>query len=147
MDNKSIENNIDNEFTDINKESKSKPYVVVIILYIIVIILTILLIFGLKHQKDTVDNAINETNKIPENNEIDDSNKNENNIIDDNNIQNIPEDIPNIDEVPGNSGNSNIPVNPEENIIDNNIDSGVNNNNNNNNSMLGDESSILDMLG
>ena len=147
MDNKNIENNIDNEFTDINKESKTKPYVIVIVLYIIVIILTILLIFGLKHQKDTVDNAINETNKIPENNELDRPNNNENNIIDDDNIQNIPEEIPNIDEVQGNSGNNNTPVNPDENIIDNNIDSGVNNNSNNNNSILGDESSILDMLG
>lgn len=44
----------DKEFLEINKESKSKTYIIVIGLYILVIIFTILLIFGLKYQKDTV---------------------------------------------------------------------------------------------
>lgn len=55
---------IDAEFTDINKESKYKTYVVVILLYIFVIILTILLIWGLNKQKDVVDNNLNSNNDI-----------------------------------------------------------------------------------
>lgn len=53
-----MENNIDTEFTDIEKLNKHKKYVIVGILYIIVIILSIFLVIGIKNQKDTVKNNI-----------------------------------------------------------------------------------------
>ena len=51
--------NVDTEFTDIAKESKSKNYIIVIFLYIIVIILLVLLVLGLKKQKEIVENNMN----------------------------------------------------------------------------------------
>jgi len=55
---------IDTDFTDINKENKYKIHIIVAILYVVVIILSILLILGLKNQKDIVKNNINlEANK------------------------------------------------------------------------------------
>lgn len=58
-----MKNEIDAEFTDINKESKYKVYVIVAILYVIVIILSILLVIGIKNQKDIVENNVNENIK------------------------------------------------------------------------------------
>jgi len=59
----SMNDQIDTEFTDIEKESKYKNYIIVIILYIIVIMLSILLIYGIKNQKDELkDNINNEKN-------------------------------------------------------------------------------------
>lgn len=55
---------IDNDFSEVNEDSKYKPYIIVIILYIIIIILAILLIFGLKNQKEVVNNNINTQNQI-----------------------------------------------------------------------------------
>lgn len=56
---------IDTEFTDIEKESKYKNYIIVGILYLIVVILSIFLIIGIKNQKDTVkENINNEDNTI-----------------------------------------------------------------------------------
>ena len=57
-----MNNEIDKDFADINEESESKNYIIVIILYVLVIILTILLIFGIKKQKDVVENNLNQNN-------------------------------------------------------------------------------------
>ena len=54
-----MKNEIDNEFLEIEKESKYKNYIIVVILYVIVIILTILLVLGIKNQKDVVENNMN----------------------------------------------------------------------------------------
>ena len=59
-----MNNQINNEFTDIEKESKYKNYIIVIILYIIVVTLTILLIFGIKNQKKEIKNNINNSTNI-----------------------------------------------------------------------------------
>lgn len=50
--------NTDSEFTDINKENPYKNYIIVGILYIIVIILSILLIIGIRNQRQMVENNI-----------------------------------------------------------------------------------------
>ena len=58
------EDDIDEEFLDIDKEEMKKNYIIISILYVIVIILSVLLILGLKNQKDIVKNNINlEANK------------------------------------------------------------------------------------
>lgn len=63
---------IDSDFVDINKEEMKKNYIIIGILYFVVIILSILLVLGIKNQKDTVKDKIDsdkETNdKVEENN-------------------------------------------------------------------------------
>ena len=56
--------NVDNDFLDVTEDSKYKPYIIVTSLYIIVIILVILLIFGLKNQKEIVTDNINTQNQM-----------------------------------------------------------------------------------
>ena len=52
------ENNMSNEFKDV--ETKKNTYVIiVIILYLFVILLTILLILGIRNQRDTVKDSLN----------------------------------------------------------------------------------------
>lgn len=55
---------VDTDFTDINKEKNYKSYIIVGILYVIAIILFILLIFGLKNQKNIVGNNFDTKNDI-----------------------------------------------------------------------------------
>lgn len=116
MGDKNKESNIDNEFTDINKESKSKPYIIVGILYLLVIILSILLIIGLKHQKDTINNSIDNT-KTNDNVNQEQSNNNIDNNINNSNSDNI-----------------------------NNTRQHTNSNQNGNTSIFGDDTSIIDYL-
>ena len=56
----SMKKDIDTEFTDIDKESKYKDYIIVGILYFVVAILFVFLILGIKNQKDVVKNDIEE---------------------------------------------------------------------------------------
>lgn len=58
--------NIDKEFTDINKGIENKNYIIVIILYIVVAILSVFLILGIKNQKDTVKDNIDSNEQIEE---------------------------------------------------------------------------------
>ena len=58
--------NVDKEFTDIDKENNNKNYIIVGILYVIVIILSIFLILGIKNQKDIVKDNINNEKKTQE---------------------------------------------------------------------------------
>ena len=58
------DNNVDTEFTDIDKENKYKDYIIVCILYVIVIILFILLILGVKNQREVIENNIEEEQTI-----------------------------------------------------------------------------------
>ena len=82
---KDIENKVDNEFADINKDNAIKSYIIVGILYILVLILTIFLILGIQNQKEVIDNNYN--NNIEENiqnkveNEIDNDIQVENNAV------------------------------------------------------------------
>ena len=55
---------IDNDFSDVNEDSKYKPYIISTILYIIVIIMVIILIFGLKNQKEIINENIETQNQI-----------------------------------------------------------------------------------
>lgn len=57
-----MNNEVDNDFVDINKKSKYNIYIIVCILYLFVIILSILLIIGIKNQKDVIKNNINDQN-------------------------------------------------------------------------------------
>ena len=58
--------NIDKEFTDINKGIENKNYIIVIILYIVVAILYVFFILGIKNQKDTVKDNIDSNEQIEE---------------------------------------------------------------------------------
>lgn len=58
---------IDSDFIDIDKDAMKKNYVIVAILYFIVIILFILLVFGIKNQKDIVKDKINNDKEINNN--------------------------------------------------------------------------------
>ena len=57
---------IDSEFLNIDKDVMKKNYIIVGILYFIVVILSILLIIGIKNQKDTIKDKIDNDNKINE---------------------------------------------------------------------------------
>ena len=74
---------IDSDFSDINKEEMKKNYIIIAILYFVVIILSILLVLGIKNQKDTV------KDKIDSNKEVNDKLEQEKNeeVV-------IPEEIP-----------------------------------------------------
>lgn len=61
---KNENNNIDKEFTDIDKEKINKTYIIVGFLYLLVIILSIFLILGIKNQKDTVKDNISKDEQI-----------------------------------------------------------------------------------
>lgn len=50
---------IDEDFKDLKENENKKMYTIVGILYFIVIVLVIFLVIGVKHQKDTVENNIN----------------------------------------------------------------------------------------
>lgn len=131
MKDKIKEDNIDNEFTDINKESKSKPYVIVGILYLLVIILSVILILGLKHQKDTINDSMSNEN----NNPVDkNTNNNKNDINHDDNLNNSQSD------------NKLDNDTQKNNSINNNINQDENNNRVDNNPILEDNSSILDYI-
>ena len=69
--------NIDKEFTDIDKGIENKNYIIVIILYVIVAILSVFLILGIKNQKDTVKDNINNEKPIEETKENDDTKQKE----------------------------------------------------------------------
>ena len=69
--------NIDKEFTDIDKGIENKNYIIVIILYVIVAVLSVFLILGIKNQKDTVKDNINDEEPIEEIKENDDAKQKE----------------------------------------------------------------------
>lgn len=112
---------IDSDFADINKEEMKKNYIIIGILYFVVIILSILLVLGIKNQKDTVKDKIDsdkETNdKVEENNGeiVVPEEKPEENIIPDE----IPEEEPQKENVMPNTNNNNKnELNDELNILD-----------------------------
>lgn len=59
-----------NEFKDIDKDKHQTYKIVVPILYVIVIILFVFLVIGIKKQKDTVKQSINDNNAQSINNDI-----------------------------------------------------------------------------
>lgn len=74
---------IDEDFMDIDKESMKKNYIIIAILYLFVLILSILLFLGIKNQKatvkDKIDNKEETVGKVDEN--INGQNSLENNVI------------------------------------------------------------------
>ena len=66
---------IDSEFVDIDKDTMKKNYIIIGILYLVVIILSILLVIGIKNQKDTVKDKINNDKEI--NNKVEEDQKEE----------------------------------------------------------------------
>ncbi|MBQ2946746.1 MAG: hypothetical protein IJE04_02730 [Bacilli bacterium] len=101
---------IDSDFSDINKEEMKKNYIIIAILYFVVIILFILLVLGIKNQKDTV------KDKIDSNKEVNDKleqEKNEEVVIPEERPKNqTPEEII-IPDINNNNG-----LNDELNILD-----------------------------
>ena len=84
---------IDSDFADINKEEMKKNYIIIGILYFVVIILSILLVIGIKNQKDTVKDKIDNDKEV--NDKVEEENSKESVIPDDKPKENIvPEEIP-----------------------------------------------------
>lgn len=104
------DNNVDQEFLNIDKENKYKDYIIAGILYIIVIILSVFFIIGVKNQKDEIESSIN--NNLNDNAN---SNINEDNTITESTPSNSEEEL-NIKDDSDNSDNlfENISSNIEE---------------------------------
>lgn len=114
---------IDSDFADINKEEMKKNYIIIGILYFVVIILSILLVIGIKNQKDTVKDKIDSDKEV--NDKVEEEKKEDSVLPEENLEQNI---IPN--ETP-----------KEETLEENNIP-----NTNNNRDELNGELNILDQI-
>ena len=82
---------IDTEFTEINEENKNKTYIIVGILYGVIFILSIILVMGLKNQKDVVEDNINRQPQVENKNE-ENNNKEDNLLEEENNINNNKKD-------------------------------------------------------
>lgn len=128
------------DFKDIQSKSKNKDYIIVAILYLLVIVLSIFFVIGLKNQKDTVKDNINDKNNVQDNNPTIPDNTTQDNG-DDNNLEPPIQDNENndldISADPG-EGDNNVEDNtiepiepdpsldiPEPNDNQENIDSGI----------------------
>lgn len=102
---------IDADFIDIDKDEMKKKYIIIGILYFIVIILSIFLVIGIKNQKDTVKDKIDNDKEINEKVEEEkndsviteetpkDEEKEDNNIPDTNNNNNNNNELNILDQI------------------------------------------------
>lgn len=102
---------IDSDFADIDKDSMKKIYIIVGILYLVVVILSVLLVIGIKNQKDTIKDKIDNNSGVNE--KIDEENNDEVVIPEETPKDNQPKE----DIVPDTNNNKN-ELDDELNILD-----------------------------
>lgn len=94
-----VQETVDEDFADIDKETIKKNYIIVGILYFVVVILSILLVIGIKNQKDTIKDKI-DNNK--ENTEEKEDNIKEN--VEEDEVV-IPNETPKEENIPNTDNN------------------------------------------
>ena len=104
IESEEVEEIIDEDFEDIDKDKMKKNYIIVGILYLLVIILSVLLILGIKNQKDTVKDKIDDNKAVIENkeqNKKEETNESEESILPDlnSNIENSDEQLNILDQI------------------------------------------------